>query len=153
MDYYRSARRKVRTALTLSHGDQGIFIKAWVWLLYIDLLLCSRPYPRVQLFVEKQYKARQVISSAQSWGVIRRDQRLVLLAARNHLYWMGCLRQALTLKGLLGAQGIATELRLGVRKEPNQLFAHAWLEFEGRSIELTHGSEPFKPLKPLEDKP
>jgi hypothetical protein len=151
MNYYRSARRKVRTALTLSRGDWSILIKAWVWLLLIDLYLRSRPYPRVQQFVESRHRDGQATSSGQAWELIRRDQYFVLLAARNHLYQMGCLRQALTLKGLLGAHGITTQLRFGARKEADQLLAHAWLEFEDRSIEMAHNSkEHFEPLRTLE---
>jgi hypothetical protein len=153
MDYYRSASHKIRTALTLSSGDWGIFIKAWVWLLVVDLLLRSRPYPRVQQFVGNRYQVRQAIPSGQAWEIIRRHQRLVLLAARYHLTRMGCLRQALALKWMLGAQGIPTELRFGARKTEEQFLAHAWLEYEGRSIELTNGSESFKPLKTLEQRP
>jgi hypothetical protein len=153
MDYYRSARRKIRTALTLSHGDLGIFIKAWFWLLVIDLLLRSLPFPRVQQFVASQIKVRGAIPSGQAWETIRRNQRLVILAARNHLYRMECLRQALTLKGMLGAQGIPTELRFGARKTEEGFLAHAWLEYERQSIELAqNGKERFEPLKTLEDR-
>jgi hypothetical protein len=96
---------------------------------------------------------RQAIPSGQAWEIIRRHQRFVLLAARYHLTRRGCLRQALALKWMLGAQGIPTELRFGARKTEEQFLAHAWLEYEGRSIELTHGSESFKPLKTLEHQP
>ncbi len=153
MDYYRSLKRKIQTALALSRGDWGILIKAWIWLLYIDLLLRSQPFPRVQQVVANQFRARQEIIPDLAWETIRHNQRFVILAARNHLYRMECLRQALTLKAFLGEQGIATRLRFGVRKETDQLLAHAWLEYEGQSIELSHdGKEHFQPLRTLEDR-
>ena len=89
MDYYRSARRKIRSALALSRGDRSTLVKAWVRLLVIDLLLRSRPYPSVQKFVETNHPQKQQTSSARAWEIIRRDQYLVLLAARNHLYHDG----------------------------------------------------------------
>ena len=154
MNYYKLAKRKIHTALTLSRGDWSILVKAWVWLLEIDLLLRSRPFPSVRKFVETKHPLEQQPSSTRAWEIIRRDQHLVLLAARNHLYTMGCLRQALTLKGLLGAQGIPTELRFGARKEADQLLAHAWLDYDGQSIELAHnGKEAYKPLTTLSEKP
>jgi hypothetical protein len=121
--------------------------------LYIDLLLRSHPFPRVREFVANQPKVRQEPPPGQVWEIIRRNQRLIIFAARNHLYRMECLRQALTLKKLLGGQGIATELRFGVRKEAKQLLAHAWLEYEGQSIELSHNdNEHFEPLTNLKDR-
>jgi hypothetical protein len=153
MDYYRSASHKLHAALGLSLGDWGIFIKAWVRLLVIDLLLRSRPYPPVNKYVENQRKVRRVIPSGQAWKIIRRNQRLVILAARNHLYRMLCLRQALALKWILASQGIPTELRFGVQKTEEQFQAHAWLEYEGLSIELTEGHENYKPLKARVNQP
>ena len=152
MDYYKSALHKIRTALTLSPGDWVIFSKAWAGLLVVDLLLRSRPFPRVQEWVASRYKARQANSSEENWEIIQRNQRMVLLAARYSLYRMECLRQALALQALLGEKGIPTELRFGARKTANQFLAHAWLEYEGRSIELTHASEAFKPLRSREQR-
>ena len=103
--------------------------------------------------VANQPKVRREPPPDQAWEIIRRYQRLVILAARNHLYRMECLRQALTLKKLLGGQGIVTELRFGIRKEAKQLLAHAWLEYEGHSIELSHnGNDHFEPLTILKDR-
>jgi hypothetical protein len=135
----------------MSRIEWGVFLKAWFWLLYFDLSLRSRPYTRVQQLAEGGHPRRKAVPAGQAWEIIRRERRLVMRAARNHLYPMSCLRQALTLKRLLGAQGIATEVRFGVRKEADQFLAHAWLEFEGQSIELGHdGKEEFSPLASLE---
>jgi hypothetical protein len=153
MDYYRSLSHKLHTALGLERREWGIFIQAWFWLLGFDLLLRTRPYPRVQQWVDGKGKEQQAVPSVQAWEIIRRSQRFVLLAARYHLYRMTCLRQALTLKRMLGVKGIPTELRFGARKTGGQFLAHAWLEYEGQSIELTHTSESFKALKPLGQQP
>jgi len=150
MDYYKSALHKIRTALALSPGDWAIFIQAWARLLAVDLLLRSRPFPRVQEWVSNRYNARQAKTSGETWEIIQRNQRLVLLAARYSLYRMECLRQALALQVLLGKKGIPTELRFGARKTADQFLAHAWLEYEGKSIELTHTSEAFIPLRSRE---
>jgi hypothetical protein len=152
MGYYRLTLNKIHAALSLSLGDWGIFINAWFWLLVIDLLLRTRPYPHVNKFMENQRKIREEIPSGQAWETIRRTQRLVILAARNHLYRMQCLRQALVLKGILGAKGIFTELRFGVNKTEEQFLAHAWLEYEGQSIDLTDRHVNYKPLKALENR-
>ena len=73
--------------------------------------------------------------------------RLVGLAARYHLYDMTCLPQALTLQWLLGRRGVATELRIGVRRDSGNLAAHAWLEHAGRPIgEAREIASRFAPL-------
>jgi hypothetical protein len=151
MDYYRSLNHKIHTALTFSRGDWGILLKAWIWLLYIDLLLRTQPFPRVQQIVSHQHKVQGEMPPDRAWDIIRSNQRFVMLAARLHLYRMQCLRQALTLRALLGEHGIPTELRLGVRREAERFLAHAWLEYEGQSIELSNGYEYFKPLISLEN--
>jgi len=48
----------------------------------------------------------------------------------------------LTLWWLLGRQGIASELRIGVRKEQGRFEAHSWVEYEGVTLndELDVGS-------------
>ena len=152
MDYYRSALHKIRTALGLSAGEWAIFIQAWAGLLLIDLCLRSRPFPRVQKWVDSRYKARPAIPSGQPWEIIRRHQRLVELAARYSLYRMECLRQALILQARLGAAGLRTEIRFGARKTGEQFLAHAWLEYEGQSIELSNTYENYQPLKTLEER-
>jgi hypothetical protein len=150
MDYYKSLNHKIRAALTLSRGDLCILVAAWTWLLYIDLYLRLRPFPRVREFVERQPKSRRASPPGQAWEIIQRIQRLVIIAAHNHLYPMECLRQALTLKKMLGNRGIVTELRFGVQKTEEQFLAHAWLEYEGHSIELEN--ERFTTLTNVKDR-
>ncbi len=138
---------KIRAALTLSTGEWGIFIKAWFLLIYFDILLRNQSYRRIKKYLDDKAQGVSGANSGKAWEVIRRNQRCVILAARNHIYIMGCLRQALALKWLLGRQGVPTEVRFGVRKEADQLLAHAWLEYEGQSIEVLYqGKEHFEPL-------
>jgi len=57
--------------------------------------------------------------------------RLVNVAARRGPYQASCLPHSLALWWLLRRQGIAGDLRIGVRKQANHLEAHAWVEFRG----------------------
>jgi len=59
---------------------------------------------------------------------------LVDIAARHHLYSMGCLRYALVLRWLLARHGIYAQLRFGVKREAGNISAHAWLEYAGKPI-------------------
>ena len=60
--------------------------------------------------------------------------RMVTLAVRRVPWRAGCLPAALTLQRILAAQGVDSELRLGVRKVAGRLEAHAWLERAGEPL-------------------
>jgi hypothetical protein len=59
---------------------------------------------------------------------------LVELAARHSPWPAGCLTRSLLLARLLRRRGVATDLRVGVRRSPDALEAHAWLERDGVPI-------------------
>ena len=57
--------------------------------------------------------------------------RMVGIAARHGFGRVTCLPRSLTLWRLLRNQGIAAELRIGVRREAGRMDAHAWVEHGG----------------------
>lgn len=74
--------------------------------------------------------------------------RMVALAVRRAPWRAGCLPAALTLQRILAAQGVDSELRLGVRKVGGRLEAHAWLERSGDClIDTRAGHERFDVLE------
>ena len=74
--------------------------------------------------------------------------RLVAAVARR-APGSGCLPVALTLQRLLAAQGVESQLRLGVRKVAGRLEAHAWLERAGAALIDTRAAhERFEVLEP-----
>jgi hypothetical protein len=60
--------------------------------------------------------------------------RLVRAAARRFAGADSCLPEALVLWALLRCHGVATELRIGVRKRGGRVQAHAWVEHAGRAL-------------------
>lgn len=60
--------------------------------------------------------------------------RLVRAAVRHSVGHPTCLEESLALWWLLGRQGIAAELRIGVRKQGEKFEAHAWVEREGTAL-------------------
>jgi hypothetical protein len=70
---------------------------------------------------------------------VRRIHRLVSGAAR---VWPGasCLPVAVTTEWLLGREGLAAELRLGVCPTPDGIEAHAWIEHAGVAFGARPGS-------------
>jgi hypothetical protein len=57
--------------------------------------------------------------------------RMVLAAARNSPIPSTCLERSLSLWWLLARQGVATQFRIGVRKDGEAFTAHAWVECQG----------------------
>jgi hypothetical protein len=59
---------------------------------------------------------------------------MVNAADRHGLVHPSCLAKSLTLWWLLERQGIASHLRIGIRKEREKFEAHAWVEREGAAL-------------------
>jgi hypothetical protein len=60
--------------------------------------------------------------------------RMVLAAARNSFLPSTCLERSLCLWWLLARENIATQFRIGVKKEGEKFAAHAWVERDGVAI-------------------
>ena len=60
--------------------------------------------------------------------------RMVRAAVRHSVGHPSCLEESLALWWLLGRQGIASELRIGVRKHDEKFEAHAWVERKGVAV-------------------
>jgi hypothetical protein len=135
--------RKLRAGLNLSRQERAIAARAWARLLVADLLLRFLPLPRVQKLLAARPRRRRGETAVPASRVLR----AVDLAARHHLYPMHCLQRALVLQSMLGAYGVHTDLRLGVRREAGELRAHAWIEHEGQPLgESPDVEREFSPL-------
>ncbi len=66
--------------------------------------------------------------------------------ASRHLPGTTCLGSALTLQRLLSSQGHATELHIGVARDPKGLTAHAWVLHEGRVLIGEHEQDRYTTL-------
>ncbi len=60
--------------------------------------------------------------------------RIVNIAAAYGVYQVQCLPRSMTLWWLLRRRKIVSELRIGVRKDADNLAAHAWVECGGEVI-------------------
>ena len=70
-------------------------------------------------------------------GDMQAAQRLAHLAAiagRRGMVAVTCLRQALLVHFLLRRRGLASALKIGVRKQAEAFDAHAWVELQGVAL-------------------
>lgn len=146
-------KHKLVKALSLSRGEWWLLTRAWVLLLLVDVALRSgmMSFRRLQKILAPKLRTLDKSQPEDARVAIRRLRRGVDIAARYHLYPMTCLRRSLVLQRLLGQQGIAADLQIGVRKEEENLNAHAWLEYHGQPIgESESISAHYSPLAALE---
>lgn len=139
--------RKVRTVLSFSWRDRWVLLQAWVLLLAVNLGLRVLPFPWVQRLVKLGRKRAGDRGAGGTPATVQRLAWIADVAGRNHLWQVRCLHRALALQWLLGRHGIATDLQIGVRKEADEISAHAWLTYAGYPIgEPPSIAEGFAPL-------
>lgn len=132
MDWSKSVSRRLRLLGKAGPRRCGSALRIMAWLLLADLALRLLPFPRAESLLRgRPRRGARPLSGAE----IRALAREVEAAARYHLYPIHCLRRALVLRRLLDQRGLATELRFGVRKEGEEIRAHAWLEHAGESLD------------------
>lgn len=142
-----ATKSRVRRFLELRRREQVLVAEAWGRLLVAALRLRLAPQRTLAL-------ALREVGGRSAAGDGERSApdlaRAVVRAAAHHLLPMTCLPRALALRQMLRARGIASALRIGVRKENATLSAHAWVEVSGRALgEPEAIEERFRALLPL----
>lgn len=144
----------------LSGSERWLLVQALLLLPTIALGLRCLGLKRLYRFLIKEKKGVDPIGSIPLISEpcltdLSRTAQIVQIAARRGLYRANCLQQSLCLWWVLQQQGIATDLRIGVRKGEQQLDAHAWVEYRGKVLndrpDIAQEFFPFKdvtlPLK------
>lgn len=75
----------------------------------------------------------------ESSSEVERQARLLSMVVHRHPLAGKCLSRSLTLWWCLRQTGIASEVRLGVRKDGSQLRGHAWVEYQGQPVAESPG--------------
>jgi len=141
---------KLAALAALPREERRLLRQIWFSFLLADVGLRLSPLSSVQRLLAWRFR-RIPAAGAGSLGPSGLE-RLVDLAARHHVRPMGCLRRSLVLQALLKGHGLATDLRIGVRKEGDRLQAHAWLEQAGQPLfEPPETRDRFAPLLPTRE--
>jgi hypothetical protein len=125
---------RLRRFSALERPARGLFLRAAVLLPLMSLSLRLRGFRKTQAFLQKILSTsnNEADSSAPSRAEL--TVRMVRAAVRHGVGHPTCLEESLALWWLLGRQGIASELRIGVRKQDEKFEAHAWVEREGNAL-------------------
>jgi Transglutaminase-like superfamily len=126
---------RLRRFSTLPRPAKALFLRAVLLLPILTLCLRLRGFKSTQRLLQKfPGTAKNAQQDVAVEARIALTSSMVVAAARNSLIRSTCLERALALWWLLARQGIATEFRIGVRKDAEKFAAHAWVERNGAAI-------------------
>jgi hypothetical protein len=132
-----SSRSDLSSLKALSLREWTVLVLAAAALPISHLLLRALGYRRTRRLGERLSLRRSAPSDAAERATA--TTRLVWVAEDRVPGSRTCLSRSLALWYLLRNQGVATDLRIGVRAGGAPLDAHAWVEHEGRALNDDEG--------------
>ena len=118
--------RKIKTFFKIENQDKLAFIKAFIYMGYFRAFILFIPFNKLRkrmgkIKVESPDEVEQT-----DYIKAKRMASIINIVAPKTPWESKCLVQALTAQKMLKKQGVSTTLYLGVKKENNQMVAHAW---------------------------
>jgi hypothetical protein len=126
--------RWVVTFVRLKPDEQIFLVRAFVDLALIDMSLRLFGFRRTLFEVERRNREELFPVFASDISRARLYARWIALAAEHFPVPARCLHRALVLHAWLRHRRIASEFRIGVRREGGRLLAHAWVELAGKIV-------------------
>lgn len=123
--------RRLQSFLRLPARERFLYLRTWLLLFRIRLMLWVLPYRRwrqiaahmIRVENERQLERPQV-------NQITRAVRVM----SKYVPQASCLTQALAAQTLLANEGQRSQLRVGVTQNDGKLEAHAWVQIDGRVV-------------------
>lgn len=138
--------QEIMRYIGLNRADRALFTRAYIGLAVADLSLRFAGFSRL---VQDPQGVVPQEGAGDPMAASRPDRyaHWIEVAARYHIVRARCLHRSLVLHRWLLRDGLASHLRIGVRKEGNLLRAHAWVEVDGRAVHEHPGAlAAFTPL-------
>lgn len=132
MSWSKLQTRRLRGFLRLTPTERATALHAALLMPLISIGLRLAGLPRV-VSILTQLHASFGSETCMTAGAVRAERTVALVekVVRGGIGDRSCLRSSLALWHLLMLKGIATEVRIGVRKSVGKLDAHAWVELNG----------------------
>lgn len=123
--------RRLQSFLRLPARERFLYLRTWLLLFRIRLMLWVLPYRRwrqiaaqmIRVENERQLERPQVNQITRAVRVMSR-----------YVPQASCLTQALAAQTLLANEGQRSQLRVGVTQNGGKLEAHAWVQIDGRVV-------------------
>jgi len=113
---------------------RGLFLRAFLLLPLISASLRWRGFHRTKVLLQHFLSVPYGSQSADAQAHAILTAQTVRAASRHGIGRRNCLKESLAIWWLLARQGIACDLRLGVRKDGEKFQAHAWVECGGTPL-------------------
>jgi hypothetical protein len=125
---------RLRRFRALERPARRLFLRATGVLPLISISLRLRGFRKTQAILQRFLSPPGEVIDSSTTSPADLTVRMVRAAVRYGVGHPTCLEESLALWWLLGRQGIASELRIGVRKQGDKFEAHAWVEREGAAL-------------------
>jgi hypothetical protein len=123
---------RLRRFSALEAEARGIFLRAALLLPLISISLRMRGFGMTQGTLQKLFPSKQGTIDSRRYAEL--TARMVRAAVHHGVGHPSCLEESLALWWLLGRRGIASELRIGIKKDSPKFEAHAWVELGGAPL-------------------
>jgi hypothetical protein len=129
----------------LANPERQLLVEAWLRLTMAAIALRFLGFRRL---IGGTAPAVKPATNTLDPSVIQRRATSIERAARHLFLPAMCLPRSIALHQWLRRDGIASELRIGVRKLGSGMAAHAWVEVNGSVVyESTDAASRFTPLQ------
>jgi len=128
--------KRINQLMALSFEERRLLLVSIVLLPLTALALYIIGFKKTKVLMTKfiPLHAEHSKSGSVQLKIAERVARMVTIAANHSFYSANCLKKALVIWWLLKREGITTELKIGVKKEADNLQAHAWVELNGTPL-------------------
>lgn len=126
----------------LDSSAQKLFGRAVVLLPWVKLSLHLRGFKKAKGILEGKLPAGSAAANPNPAQTVATVVRMVRAGGRWGMVRPNCLEESLVLWYLLQRAGIAASFRIGVRKSEGIFEAHAWVEYEGATLNQGEWTQP-----------
>lgn len=119
--------RKTKTFIKLDNELKVDFIKVFLYTGFYRAFILFVPFNKLRKRMGKHKEESAKKEKKEVYKSASRISWMVTLISSKTPWESKCLVQALTAQKMLKNKGISTTIYLGVRKEGNEMKAHAWL--------------------------
>ena len=124
----------IRRFRALERPARKLFLRASVVLPLISISLRWRGFRKTKASLEHFLSLPYRSQNPEAQARAALTAQMVRAAARHGIGDPACLQVSLALWWLLARQGIASDLRVGIRKDEEKFEAHAWVECGGATL-------------------
>jgi len=126
--------KQIRRFSAMERPARGLFLRACVLLPLISISLKWHGFRKTKALLQYFLSVPYGSQNADAQNRATMTAQMVRAAGRHGIGHHNCLKESLALWWLLGRQGIASDLRVGVRKDGGKFEAHAWVECGGAAL-------------------